>query len=1030
MDAHRLAARIAEQLGDPTRTGPGFPAPPEVADHELVQRIGSGSYGEVWLARSITGQWRAVKIVSRSRFESDRPYEREFRGVVQFEPISRSHGALIQVLHVGRDDRQGAFYYVMELADGETSPPAEAASLNDSSPSSTAPSSLQPSTYRPLTLRSKLEARQRLPISEVVALGVQLCGALGHIHRHGLVHRDVKPSNVIFVQGQAKLADLGLVATTDEARTFVGTEGFIPPEGPGTVKADLFALGRLLYETATGKDRCEFPELPSDLDQWPDRERFLELNEVLTRLCAPDPNRRLASAAEAAGDLNLVLAGRSVRQSYELERRLQRSTRVAATTLVVLVAALLATWFLGVRKRQAESRAIDERILRERAQAAEHDSQQKLHTALYEQARATVRSGELGQRGRALQALRGAAAIRNTPELRREAIAALALPDLQFQRELPYGPTCTVRQLDPAFERAAIIRGSGPVEIWSVSDGRLLHELPASTNLTSYNGAWSPDSRFLCIKRDYYDYSPGGDLEVWRVDETPTRTLHVRNAQRKVRAYHPSLPLLMTGHANGRMLLWNLEHGTLTSELDLSEPATEAVHFSPDGSRLGAVHPRNNGCLVAVYDSTTGQRLASANLARMVMALAWHPDGTYLATTDLSGTVHLMDARTGSLRALGRHRAEATTAVFESSGKYLITGGWERSLICWDLRSQQRSFVIELDSYALQMASDGTNWALLTPAGIQLHTFQKPLQVQFNEDLGPRLRLAAFSPDARWIAASADERLGVWDLQHPRPAALATEGSESRPYWAPDGLELFASKDEDKALRWRLIPGDPSEAPRLESVPIATPAGFAWLSLASNLLTWTTTNGSQIVDLEQLEPRPDGWRQTAFGMNALSRDAKWLAIYRGYTQRLSIYERPELELVTRLTSQGYISGFAFSTSGHELAVASRGQVEFWNTSTWQPSRVLTNFAGIPYIGVLAHPDGSGWWLARDQRFACLHDAESMEVLLPLPSSMSPLALSSDGRWLAVSVEARRLEVWDLALLRSHLRDLGCDWNSR
>src|SRR5206468_4437985 len=123
---------------------------------------------------------------------------------------------------------------------------------------------------------------------------------------------DVKPSNVIFVRGQSKLADIGLVTTVPEARSFVGTEGFIPPEGPGTEKADLFALGRLLYEAATGKDRCEFPQLSADLEDWPasEREALLELNEVLAKLGAPDPADRHANAAEVAGDLNLILAGR------------------------------------------------------------------------------------------------------------------------------------------------------------------------------------------------------------------------------------------------------------------------------------------------------------------------------------------------------------------------------------------------------------------------------------------------------------------------------------------------------------------------------------------------------------------------------------------------------------------------------------------------------------------------------------------------------------------------------------------------
>ena len=95
---------------------PGLPAVP---DHVLVRLIGQGSYGEVWLARSTLGTLRAVKMVYRSRFDSDRPYEREFSGIQRFEPISRSHEGLVDILHVGRNDAEGFFYYVMELADDE-----------------------------------------------------------------------------------------------------------------------------------------------------------------------------------------------------------------------------------------------------------------------------------------------------------------------------------------------------------------------------------------------------------------------------------------------------------------------------------------------------------------------------------------------------------------------------------------------------------------------------------------------------------------------------------------------------------------------------------------------------------------------------------------------------------------------------------------------------------------------------------------------------------------------------------------------
>ena len=82
-----------------------------------MQRIGAGAYGEVWLARNILGQLRAVKIIHRNRFIDPRPFEREFEGIQRFEPISRSHPSQLAILHVGKNDEAGCFYYVMELAD-------------------------------------------------------------------------------------------------------------------------------------------------------------------------------------------------------------------------------------------------------------------------------------------------------------------------------------------------------------------------------------------------------------------------------------------------------------------------------------------------------------------------------------------------------------------------------------------------------------------------------------------------------------------------------------------------------------------------------------------------------------------------------------------------------------------------------------------------------------------------------------------------------------------------------------------------
>lgn len=251
----------------------------EIPDHELLRRVGQGSYGEVWLARNVMGTFRAVKIIRRVTFDHDRPYEREFEGIRQFEPISRQHPGLTAILHIGRGE--GFFYYVMEVADD-----LDGGTLID------------PERFAARTLAAELKRNRRLPVQECARLGHILAEALAYLHGQGLVHRDIKPSNIIFVNGLPKLADVGLVAGAGERESFVGTMGYVPPEGPGRVTADIFSLGKVLYEIAMGKDREEFPELPTSLRDLPEAPALLKLNTLLTKACHPDPRRRFTSAEE------------------------------------------------------------------------------------------------------------------------------------------------------------------------------------------------------------------------------------------------------------------------------------------------------------------------------------------------------------------------------------------------------------------------------------------------------------------------------------------------------------------------------------------------------------------------------------------------------------------------------------------------------------------------------------------------------------------------------------------------------------
>lgn len=308
----------------------------QVPDHHLVHRISVGSYGEVWLARSALGAWRAVKIVKLSRFQDARPYEREYKGVTEYEPASRDHEHLVDILHVGRNDDVGCFYYVMELADpwrarSPTGTDSQAA------PAQGPPAGFDPDTYQPHTLDVELKQRGRFSVPECVAVGIALAQALDFLHQRRLVHRDVKLANVIYVKGVPKLADIGLVTHVDRAQTRVGTEGYFPPEGPGTPSADLFGLGKVLYELSTGCDRMEFPELPTLSGDPAEDSRLLEFNQIVIRACQPDPGKRYRSAREMREELALLAAGGSVVGKRRARRRAVSIAWAAAGIVLALV---------------------------------------------------------------------------------------------------------------------------------------------------------------------------------------------------------------------------------------------------------------------------------------------------------------------------------------------------------------------------------------------------------------------------------------------------------------------------------------------------------------------------------------------------------------------------------------------------------------------------------------------------------------------------------------------------------------------
>jgi CHASE2 domain-containing sensor protein len=273
--------------------------PPVVRGYKLFSPpFGQGAYGKVWLAKNKNGQWRAVKVIYSKNFEDNpEPYERELAGVSRYQPISHQHPGLLPVEFVS-EKRDGHFFYIMELGD----------SLEPAWQSA-------PQKYRPRDLAGERArvAGHRLPVNECLRIGIALASALEFLHAHGLTHRDIKPQNVIFVNNQPKLADMGLIAEIrppGEARTYIGTPGYMPPppESPGTPQADVYALGMLLYVISSGRSAAAFPEIATTMEKTNELAVFMSLNEIILTACDSDLSRRYTSAAELGSALRALLS--------------------------------------------------------------------------------------------------------------------------------------------------------------------------------------------------------------------------------------------------------------------------------------------------------------------------------------------------------------------------------------------------------------------------------------------------------------------------------------------------------------------------------------------------------------------------------------------------------------------------------------------------------------------------------------------------------------------------------------------------
>jgi serine/threonine protein kinase/WD40 repeat protein len=721
----------------PGQAGFGERPPPPIPDHKLLRPIASGGYGEVWLAQNLMGTYRAVKVVYRGNFAEERPYLREFEGIQRFEPISREHPGFVDVLQVGRNDAAGFFYYVMELADdagGELSASPEELSSNSTAESGAIPkpispdqyipktlrqgttpcvatdNQIHPDQYTPKTLRSVLRApevgaspgevaRHSLPINQCLAIASELAGALHHLHEHKLVHRDIKPANIIFVKGVAKLADIGLVTLADTECSFVGTEGFVAREGPGRVQADIYALGKVLYEMTTGLSAKEFPALPDAWASSPQRIQLNAVNQVILHACEGDAGRRYASAAQMRADLDAILNGHAL-HLLKLQRSLRQARQIIAGTVAAVV-------FIGLSLS----------ILYFKDRAAQEDRRRVLREMQISQ----MQVRHLGWFSNSWSKLERAATIKKDQELVEQTAPLLAGWDGQLVQAVTNTAASSA-----AFSpdgRLVVTGAEGDLALLLDTNGVVTRLASRSEGPVCWTRRNEPIQLTIISNRLVLRDLPSGGVR--REFKAPEVAEAFTNTE-------PILAISLNGDevaaaTGGRVLVWNSDTGRLIGQLAV-EPT--AMAFAPDGSLLGCgdgegiirvysmpssaetaiLRPTSRGSpitslaftldRVVRYDADQGPRswlLAAADQGTEIViwdlrrqlprtfcrgaewttcAVAFSPDGLTLASSTL-GSARLWDVASGrTLLLLPDLTVGATTVLaFDPTGRWLVCGG-------------------------------------------------------------------------------------------------------------------------------------------------------------------------------------------------------------------------------------------------------------------------------------------------------------------------------------------------------------------
>ena len=1092
-----------------------------LGDYRLIREVGRGGMGVVYEAEQISlGRRVALKVLPRQVVGEStvrQRFHREARAAAQLH-----HTNIVPVFEVGED--QDTCWYAMQLILGQgldqiikelrqqpssrsegrqplesSAPPTGLAraplsqvtqalvngryacpDLDPSTPPLAPAKASAASTPLDSTDSTCLAGRNELSAVDsaggqyyrsVARIGRQVADALAHAHARGIVHRDVKPSNLLLdMAGVVWITDFGLAKTAENSLTttgdIVGTLRYMAPErfkGECDERTDVYGLGLTLYELLVLRpafaERDRLQLIDHIKNQEPARPRTLDsriprnLETIVLKAINKEPKRRYPSAEALAEDLRRFLANEPIkaRRTSELERlRMwgRRNPALAALSasllvLLVLVAAAATTAAFYLRATLAVSK---QRL--DRAEEAELDGQHKLWLSYLRQARARRMSRQSGQRFASLCAIKKALDLpvplgRSRAELRTEAIAALCLPDLELARE---GGSETIGArgftIDAAFQRYAVADKDGKVSIRRLSDDEELLQLTGGGLVDEYGGLqFSPDGRFL---HQRCQVQGGYRSRLWDLDGPQRRAvlddnhgnLAFRPDSRQCAAFYPDKTVRFFDTVSGRELRrfrvaamppnCGLSWNPHLSQLLLGEGASLQL-LNVDTSEIAAVGPK---------------------IPSGYMWAAWHPEGRLSAVCDNDLKIHLWDVPTGRqfLPPLEDHKHSGIVVKFNHAGDRLLSTDWSGSWHLWDTRSGRLLLTHPAGGTNLHFSPDDRLVGSGGGGKVQLFHFRR------GEEVCTVLHRSATSKKG----------YNVWDLPIDPEGRLCALGMHDH----AEGIALVdMTRGEEAALL--PLPGN---------VPLRFDReGALWTSGSAGLLRWPMaaspkTGQRRYGPPQQILPRMAA--QFTAGLRG-SADLRVVAIPNGSAGVLVLHR--DGNRLVRLGPQEDVRNCAVSPDGRWVAAGSHSLREGVGAKVWD-ARAGKHVKDLPVggnCGVRFSPDGKwllttsggcrlravGSWeegpslggrslnaagaFSCDGKLLALGDepgvvrllvtdtgAEIARLTAPEQVRLIPCCFTADGtKLLAVGAETSNLYIFDLTAIRAGLSELDLDWDA-